>query len=348
MIAFQSLEEIIQAHHDAFLVDILGVMNCGLSSHRIQELRDLGLLFFSDFPVLKQDPPSTAIALGRTSEKYASQVRNQALSHLLRAPLKEMAPVLQVEIQKMKAPAAETIPEHRVIDHDIHLLDVDKPAPPDDTGHHEPPRKPPNGIDGRYLEAYGDSVRRIGSYCRGLGDTWNEKFQEWIGEEWDGDVVAQTPDQGKRETKLEVIRRLVSDAWVGHKDPRRLARELEVETRDFGRDWKRIALTEMQALYNESVLLAAIERHGPNAMLAKVPESSACTDCLRLYLDADGLPIVKSAHEWLTAGNNVGKPRAQWVASLWPCHPRCCCSCQIVPPGCRVDRRGMIIRGRRV
>lgn len=341
----QSIEQIIAAHHDAFLVDIFGPWNCGLSAHRLQELRDLGLIFFQDFPVPGQDPVSTAIALGRMSEKYTSQERNDAMQHLLRAPLAELVPVLVEETKAQKKPTQEQAPGHQVIDHSVQVLSLDKPPPPDDVKAFEPPKKPPRGIDGRYKDAYIDGVDRIGSYCRGLGDVWQEKVREWVGEEWNGEDIEVLPDAPKREHQLAIIRRLVLAAWQGHRDPQRLAEQLARETKDFNRDWHRIAVTELQALYNEAVLLQAVERHGDQTRLARVPEQSACKDCKRLFLDEYGEPVVKSAKEWLEAGTNVGKPRRAWVATIYPLHSRCVCTVQVVPPGCRIDRKGMVVRG---
>lgn len=212
--------------------------------------------------------------------------------------------------------------------------------------HFSPPRKPPPGVGGDggpgRVTAYLDGVQRIGSYCKGLGSQWNDALKSWVGETWEGDAPTKVPKPGARSAAVDRIRDVVLQAWKDTIPAGQLARKLAAATGDFGRNWKRIAETELQALYNETALRSTVEKWGGDARVARVPESAACDDCRRLFLDKKGVPILWEPLELLKNGTNVGKKKAAWKATLYPIHPKCRCNAVGCPPGTYVDARGYL------
>lgn len=341
--------DLVQAHHDAFLVDLLGEANCGLPRPRIDELRQRGLLAGkSPLGGLPVDPLAVVIQLGSLMERYSSLALSDDVQKLMHSPLPRAISELQ-RLPKKSAeeshpsthsPGAVVLHDHAA--HQPHLHEPERPKPPDVTDGTPLglPGKPPPGVP---VRSYGDAVHRIGMYCRGLGNQWSDALQDWIGERWEGDVLEKVPRPGTREAVVDKIRRVVKDAWETDRSASHLAHKLAKETGDFGRNWRRIAETELQALFNETVLQQGVERWGDMARVARIPESDACEDCKRLLIDPDtGKPVIWEAEKLLANGVNVGKTKAGWKATLFPIHPRCRCGTLVIPPGATVDTSGRI------
>ncbi len=91
-----------------------------------------------------------------------------------------------------------------------------------------------------------------------------------------------------------------------------------------------IISTEIQALFNESGIMAAVASNGREARVIRLPESGACKHCKRLFLDGEGQPKVFSVSEILSYGTNAGRKPVDWLPTLWPVHPNCRCSVEPV------------------
>lgn len=211
------------------------------------------------------------------------------------------------------------------------------PAPP--PGGSGPPDDPdmPPWLTEMEQEAYRQARNRAGEYARGLGNYVDQRTQTVIKEIWQGEVIQRFADKDKREENLELLRERTAEAiahgWTADELARRMARE----TGDFGRNWERIAETELQGAYNDGVFIEAVKYEGKGARFARVPDAGACEACKSLFLNADGSPIIFTAEELDRNGTNVGRKRANWKATLWPIHPRCRCDIQPVPPGYSMD-----------
>jgi hypothetical protein len=143
--------------------------------------------------------------------------------------------------------------------------------------------------------------------------------------------------------ELEVLRAATATAVAEHDDPAELAREMMRRTGDWEHNWERIARTEIQGAYNEGRVMDALENYGPDAQIAKITETRACSACLRLHRDADGKPRVFSVRELIDNGTNVGRRRSDWRPTIWPVHPNCRCDTMIVPPGLTVGEYGELL-----
>lgn len=335
------IERIVRDHHDAYLVEVFGPEHCGLPPERIAELRQRGVLDHVP-PHGRVDPLTLTIDMARYLEMLSSTSQSQRTVDFLRMPLEQA----RRELSTAERRESTHQEDHEQI-HEGHVhVHMDRPTPPDDSGGGpplQPPKRPTGGAgDDQFFPSYTGAVKEIGAYCRGLGDVWSAKLQEWIGEEWDGDAPAVVPAEGARASTLKVVQSVVANAWARHLPANQLASLLTRETGDFSRNWLRIAETELQALFNETVVRAATVRWGAKAMIAFIPETRACTDCKRAYLDGAGLPIIFTVSELLANGTNVGKPKAKWRATLFPQHPRCRCLPMSVPPYTYVTREGYV------
>lgn len=326
-----ALSGLVKKHHEAFAVELLGQDAAGLTAEQVQDLVNGGIvnpakltgfvvpgtsldpflftrmvsLVIDSFPPeergqLRQWPLEKWVTAVNTMESFASTPGPLELGGLVTFG---RPPAPEVGQTEEVTPADE--PWMNDIDRDMHRLALD----------------------------------RTGRFIRGLGNTAAAQTENIVAETWDGEDLVSEVDEALRQDRLKIIREQTAEA-VKHKDPRKLARDLAFETKDWARDWGRIARTEIQAGYNEARVIDASRNYGDEAMIARIPESEACDHCLRLFLDADGNPRLWSPEELAGNGTNVGRRRDAWMATLHPVHPYCRCDTVVVPPGLKVDAFG--------
>jgi hypothetical protein len=195
------------------------------------------------------------------------------------------------------------------------------------------PGEPPEWLSASERESVAQAKERAGDYCRGLGNAVAEDLEQTVAEVWSGEDILQEVQPTKRSRRLDIIRAKVAEAMTTHRDADQLARDLADATGDFGHNWKRIARTELQSVYNEGVLIAAAKVYGTATRIARIPESGACPHCKRLLLGEDGNPIVWRAEVLIANGVNVGRKPVDWKATVFAIHPHCFCGTISVPPG---------------
>ena len=193
-------------------------------------------------------------------------------------------------------------------------------------------------------EAWVQARTRAGEFARGLGNYIEESTGKLVQEVWDKTYVKIEADPEERFKKVEEIRAKTADAVFRKKTADELARELKNEIEEWGRNWKRIAKTELQGAYNEATVIDAIRWDGPQAKLARPPENNACIHCKRLFLNENGAPKIFTAEELVNNGTNVGKKSVNWGATVWPIHPNCRCGTQAVPEGYVFDNNWSLVR----
>lgn len=155
---------------------------------------------------------------------------------------------------------------------------------------------------------------RAGDYCRNLGADLEKQL---------AGIVTEV-SEARAEDMRALIREEVSQAVVDRKTSSELTTALRDATEDWGRDWKRVARTEMQLAHQQGHLENVRRRSGDEALMAKIPSPGACQSCLNLYLDKDGRPAVHPLSWWDAQGvNNVGRSRKDWKAVLGAVHPWC-------------------------
>jgi hypothetical protein len=235
-----------------------------------------------------------------------------------------------------------------IIDPDVNTLRLPtKPAPPSlpvdasVTGTLIP--APPPGMPEPLREAWIQAKVRAGEYARGLGSVIRQWPNDVEREVWAGESIVTEVDAETRRAKRQAIRDLTAQAIEKRWTPEKLASELGHKTQEWSRNWNRIAATELQNAHNEGVAITALRNDGTEARVARIPESNACADCKRLFLDGEGKPLIWPLAELLANGTNVGKPRADWLPVLTVVHPRCRCSVFALPPGTKLNAKGWLV-----
>lgn len=163
---------------------------------------------------------------------------------------------------------------------------------------------------------------RAGNYCVGLGYRYADQM---------GRSVLQHSAELEQQ-KRTIIKTETERAIAEHRTQGELRTALRQATHEYARDWDRIANTEMQQAQQEGFFDATTSKHGAEAMMAKIPDPSACHQCRRLVLGPDGKPLIKPASWWEKNGaTNVGRRARDWKAVVGAIHPHCRCQFVRVP-----------------
>ncbi len=345
--------DLIRSHHDAFAVELLGSRAAGVTAERLQELLQAGLVNVDKLGGLQVpgmrnpcDPFLFARLVAQIIERTPSTMRAKMRDW----PLSKWKALVDAEIdsrwreagqngrpaaQQVQLPLYQTI----TVDAETSASGGAPPAPPPQPGD----GTPPPWLAPAERRAYVQALERGGEFCRGLGNTVADTVEKDVAEAWAGEDIVQEVQPTKRQERLDALRELTADAMATHRDAGKLARDLADATEDWAHNWKRIARTELQAVYNEGKVLDAYDAYGDDAGIARLPETGACDDCLRLYLDG-GKPRVFPIREIVGNGTNVGRKPAQWKPTVFPTHPHCACDTLVVPPGMMVERDGRLRR----
>ena len=313
-------------------------------------------------PGLKMDPFAAAILMG----SIMATAEPQDVKRMRRWKMEDWQPAIKKVIASRgtspapaQAPTAPTTPTPQGAPYaDVQIEVPPMPKPPSAPSGAAPPNiptppAPPSGGGGggggppRWMTdgekyAWTQARTRAGEFARGLGNYIDQKTGQMVFEVWDKEKILRDADPQKRQQVLDIIRNKVVEAQEQGKTSDMLAKELAKATGDWGRNWGRIARTEIQGAYNEGVIMEHVRWDGPGALIARVPEASACVDCRRLFLDDSGNPKIFTAKELVDNGVNVGKPRRDWVATAWPVHPNCRCDTQAIPEGMLYGSDGLL------
>lgn len=340
----QTIRDLVQAHHDAFAVELLGAEGSGLSVERVQELVEAGLVDpkkLAGFSIPGMDYDINPFLFTRLMSKVVEMTPPEQQHELRDWTLdqwKEQVQAIYPQYTTARSPETGAvvvgIPERPHVP-------VDLPAhgiPTRDTA--------PAWMSGAEQKAYMMARRNAGAYARRLGQAMSEDLGQEVLERWDGEEILFEADAELRAERLEQIREAVGEALATHGDPERLAVDLMRRTDDWEHNWERIARTEIQAAYSDGRVLDAMEAYGQDTQIARVTEAGACKHCEELLNGPEG-PIVWPIQEILANGTNVGRPRSAWTASIYPIHPNCRCDTVVVPPGLTIDRDGRLRRPER-
>lgn len=359
-----SIEQIVADHHDAYILELFGPEGSGLSEARVKDLIARGVVSKDAvrnhlWIVPPGQRPYDPVEFLRGIGKYLT-AEPQLYQELKTNTPAQWAPIVDKVLRQLHEEQLKRPGFHHVADAE-HFDDTQAPEDsPDTPTARGKPRAPdrtpePADLDKRVTAkvrgmspmdqaAYRQALTRAGEFCRGLGNVWSDTLQTVVRESWpdEQDEPSSVPLPGTRRELLDVIRKEVASAWATHKDPKMLASALARATGDFTRDWRRIALTELQAAYNDGVAIDALQRYGKSAKVARLPESRACKDCRRLLLDSAGAPIIWDVQALARNGTNVKRKKVDWVATLFPIHPKCRCGTLVVPPGYTVQSNGIL------
>ncbi len=335
----QTIKDLVEAHHDAFVVELLGAEGSGLSVERVQELVELGLV----------DPKKLA---GWMIPGMVNDVDPFLFTRLMSKVIDNTPPDQQHELRdwtldRWKKEVDQIYPQHMTQrgpeTGSVVFGTPERPEVPHNLPPHGIPVKDtaPAWMAPSEEKAYLMARRHAGSYAKRLGQELAEDLGQTVLEEWEGEEITKEADAELRQERLEQIRDATGEALATHGDPERLAVDLMRRTDDWEHNWERIARTELQAAYNDGRVLDAMEAYGQDTQIARITESDACKQCKELFNGPEG-PIVWPLGDILANGTNVGKKRSAWLPSIYPLHPNCKCDTLVVPPGLVVDRDGRL------
>ena len=108
---------------------------------------------------------------------------------------------------------------------------------------------------------------------------------------------------------------------------------------------QRIIDTETNNAYQDGRALEIIRKSGDSdPRVFKLPRPGACPECVKAYLETDEkTPKVFLLSELIDNGSNIGKSRANRLATLDSFHPFCSCETHWLPPGFGFNAKGALI-----
>ncbi len=154
---------------------------------------------------------------------------------------------------------------------------------------------------------------RAGQYAVGLGNRIDTSVGETIIQA-DRALAARFRDEIKSSTAQNIARR---------ESVKSLVSDLKWATKDWSRDWDRIAITEKHNAMQQGMADQYAKEHGPDVLVAKRPMPDACQHCNRLHLGPDGQPRVFKLSELEANGSNFGRKVADWLPTVGAVHPHC-------------------------
>lgn len=168
-----------------------------------------------------------------------------------------------------------------------------------------------------------------GQYIKGLGDDMVKDV---------GAAIARTSSSAMRAVQDEVI-----DAVTNRKIVSELKTALFHAVDDKYRDWQRIATTEMTSAIQNGIYQAIRDEHGPEQLVYKRPNTTACKHCKRIYLEDDGVtPIIFKLTD--LEDSNVGKRASDWGPTVGPVHPWCQCQLHMLPEGFEFEKKRVVTK----
>lgn len=317
-------------YHDAFLVDLFGVMGSGLPESRVEELRAAGLLSEGEGLTIEGiRPVEFMLVAGHIFGDHPER-----LDELREYDIAEFTPIVVAKLEDLRSMSRTEAEARRV---------TEVAAPPLDVTTPHSPAPPPSWMSPAEGGAYRRLVSRAGEYIRGLGNALSSELEDVAAEGWEGAQIVEEVIPEQRQEMLAMIREEAGREMATGRDARRLAGTLADRSEYYAHNWLRIAKTELQGAHNEGRVIAAVESRGEGARVARIPESGACDECLRVFTE-EGAPRVFRVDELYANGVNVGRPRSEWLATIYPVHPNCQCDLITVPDGFGVSADGRLRR----
>ncbi len=132
-----------------------------------------------------------------------------------------------------------------------------------------------------------------------------------------------------RRTRTErTIRKEGAKAIKDRKTVTELSSELGHKTKDWSRDFDRIADYIMHDAYEHGIASQLLKEHGENVEVFFSVYKGACNHCIELYLTGEvgSEPKIFKLKDVLANGSNIGRKAVDWKATVSPIHPWCRCT----------------------
>jgi hypothetical protein len=152
-------------------------------------------------------------------------------------------------------------------------------------------------------------------------------------------------DAGLRSRLRGEIRTKTAENLVRRESVKQLKSDLGWASKDWARDWDRIAITEKHTAMQRGLADHYARRFGPDTRVAKRPMPNACEHCKRLHLGPDGQPRIFKLSDLEANGTNFRRRASDWLPVVGATHPHCQCQLVRVPAGWGFDEEGDIVPG---
>ena len=145
-------------------------------------------------------------------------------------------------------------------------------------------------------------------------------------------------NDAQRRLKDKRVERGLDDKYfdeVFRSSVKQVASMMEEETKERGRDFDRIAFTEIQRSFQEGIkeswkaqeeeLSERLQKPIDRIIVYKVPAPTACKHCNAMHLGPSGRPRLYYLEDLEANGTNYGKKASEWSPVVGPVHPYCSC-----------------------
>ena len=157
---------------------------------------------------------------------------------------------------------------------------------------------------------------RVYSDIKGLGNKLSQSLN----------MVAIEADKKKRERTQKIINDKTQEAILYRKDKRWLASELANATKDYLRNFERIADYVLHEAYSQGRVMSLLKTEdSEETEVYFLVKADACKQCHDLYLHSNGKPRIFKLSTIMSNGTNIGKKQADWLPVVPPLHPHCRC-----------------------
>lgn len=193
----------------------------------------------------------------------------------------------------------------------------------------------------RYMEA-GKFIPLTGQEQRALNFVRNRAYNDikGLGNRISKDLTGElTNSKAQAAQYRDLIRDTAVEAIENRKDAKWLAGELANKSKDWARDFHRIADYLMHEAFDTARAQGYLKLYGPMSLVFKDVYEYGCPTCQRLYL-TNGLgsePKTFTLLELINNGSNIGRNSKEVKAVIGPTHPYCRCTLNNKPLGSTWD-----------
>jgi hypothetical protein len=157
---------------------------------------------------------------------------------------------------------------------------------------------------------------RLYNDIKGLGNKYSQKL---------GSILIEK-DRKKRILIEGVIRDKSIAAVQLRKDKKWLASEIRNATKDYERNFERIADYILHEAYSQGRIASMLkEDKAEEVEVYFMVNRAACKQCKGAYLHANGKPKIFKLSTIINNGTNIGRKQNQWLPVSPPLHPNCRC-----------------------
>lgn len=119
------------------------------------------------------------------------------------------------------------------------------------------------------------------------------------------------------------IRTATAESIAKRQSAQQLKSDLGWATKDWARDWDRIAITETNNALQRGTADHYAKRFGSGTRVAKRVMPDCCEHCFRLYMGPDGQPRIFHLSQLERNGTNHGRKAREWMPVVGSVHPHC-------------------------